>query len=78
MEEFSCKTRILAGPGACGSLSTMGAKRVFLVTDPFFANNGTAKRILELTNCMESEVFDRVQPDPTVELAAEGLSLIHI
>lgn len=77
MEEFSCKTRILAGPGASGSLSTMGAKRVFLVTDPFFANNGTAKRILELTNCMESEVFDRVQPDPTVELAAEGTARLR-
>ena len=77
MEEFSCKTRILAGPGACGSLSTMGAKRVFLVTDPFFANNGTAKRLLTLTNCTESEVFDRVQPDPTVELAAEGTARLR-
>ena len=77
MEECSGKTRSLAGPGASGSLSTMGANRVFLVTDPFFANNGTAKRLLTLTNCTESEVFDRVQPDPTVELAAEGTARLR-
>ena len=77
MEEFSCKTRILAGPGACGGLSRMGAKRVFLVTDPYFSKNGTAKRILSLTNCMESEVFDNIQPDPTVELAAEGTARLR-
>ena len=77
MEEFSCKTRIISGPGACGALASMGARRLFLVTDPFFVKNGTAKRIVELTNCQESEVFDKIQPDPTVELAAEGTARLR-
>ena len=77
MEEFSCKTRILSGPGACGALSSMGARRLFLVTDPFFVKNGTAKRIVGLSNCQESEVFDKIQPDPTVELAAEGTARLR-
>ena len=77
MEEFSCKTRIISGPGACGALASMGARRLFLVTDPFFVKNGTAKRLVELTNCQESEVFDKIQPDPTVELAAEGTARLR-
>ena len=77
MEEFSCKTRILSGPGACNALSSMGAKRLFLVTDPYFARNGTAKRIAALTNCRDVEIFDKVQPDPTVELAAEGTAQLR-
>ena len=77
MEEFSCKTRILSGGGAVQALSGMGAKRLFLVTDPFFVKNGTAKRIAELANCQETEIFDQVQPDPTVELAAEGTARLR-
>ena len=77
MEEFSCKTRILSGAGAVAALSTMGAKRLFLVTDPFFVKNGTAKRILELAKCGETEIFDKVQPDPSVELAAEGTAQLR-
>lgn len=77
MEEFSCKTRIVSGPGACNVLSSMGAKRLFLVTDPYFAKNGTAKRIASLTNCQDVEIFDKVQPDPTVELAAEGTAQLR-
>ena len=77
MEEFSCKTRILSGPGACGALSGMGAKRLFLVTDPYFSKNGTAKRIIELAKCQQSEIFDEIQPDPTVELAAEGTARLR-
>ena len=77
MEEFSCKTKILAGAGAISALSGMGAKKLFLVTDPFFVKNGTAKRVLEASKCRESEVFDGVRPDPTVELAAEGTARLR-
>ena len=77
MEEFSCKTKIVAGPGACGVLASMGARRLFLVADPYFVKDGTAQRIIGLSNCQESEVFDKVQPDPTVELAAEGTARLR-
>ena len=72
MEEFSCKTRILSGSGTVAALSKLGAKRLFLVTDPYFMKNGTAQRVVQASACTESEIFDKVQPDPTVELAAEG------
>lgn len=72
MEKFSCKTTIYSGAGAVSVLGEMGAKRLFLVTDPFFAKNGTAQRIAAKAKAEQTEIFDRVQPDPTVALAAEG------
>ena len=77
MEEFFCKTKILAGAGAVSALSSLRKKRLFLVADPFFVKNGTAKRIVELSRCECSEIFDKIQPDPTVELAAEGTARLR-
>ena len=72
MEKFSCKTEIISGPGAVSALGELGCRRLFLVTDPFFMKNGTARRIAQAAKAAEVEIFDKVQPDPTVELAAEG------
>lgn len=72
MEKFSCKTTVYSGPGAISALETMGAKRLFLVTDPFFAKNGTARKIAAAAKAEQVEIFDRIQPDPSVALAAEG------
>ena len=72
MEEFDCGTKIISGAGAVTCLAEFGAKRLFLVTDPFFHKNGTAKRVAEAAKAREVEIFHDVRPDPTVELAAEG------
>ena len=72
MEEFQCKTTIYSGPGAVSALAGMGGQRLMLVTDPFFMKNGTAQRIAQTAKCAQVEYFDKVQPDPSVELAAEG------
>ncbi len=77
MEEFSMKTRILSGPGAAASLGELGAKRLFLVTDPYFAKNGMASRVAELSKAPEVTIFDQVAPDPSVELAAEGTAALR-
>ena len=77
MEQFECKTKILAGPGAVSALAGLGARRLFLVTDPYFAKNGTADRVARQAGAEQTEVFDRVAPDPTVELAAEGTARVR-
>ena len=77
MERFSCKTMIISGPGAISSLGDLRSKRLFLVTDPFFANNGTAQRVAAAAKAEETEVFDAVQPDPSVSLAAEGTARLR-
>ena len=77
MDEFVCGTKIISGPGAVRKLKEFGAERVFLVTDPFFYNNGTAARVAEVTQGRQVEIFHEVKPDPTVELAAEGTARLR-
>ena len=77
MEEFSCRTRLICGTGTVSMLKTLQGNRLFLVTDPFFMKNGTAQRVVEAANCAAVEIFDKVQPDPTVELAAEGTARLR-
>ena len=77
MEKYSCKTMILSGAGAVSALGEMGGKRLFLVTDPFFMKNGMARKVAEAAKCQQVEIFDKVQPDPTVELAAEGTARVR-
>ena len=72
MDEFDCKVKIVSGPGAVRRLADFGARRLFLVSDPFFYENGVAQRIAEASRAEEVEIFHEVKPDPTVELAAEG------
>lgn len=77
MEQFSCKTKILAGTGAVGSLAALGAKRLLVVTDPYFMKDGTARRVAEAAKAEVYEIFDGVEPDPSVELAAKGAAKVR-
>lgn len=70
MERFSCLTRIISAPGAAECVKELAPKRIFLVTDPYFHENGTAARLLHTWQA-ESACFHGVQPDPTAALAAE-------
>lgn len=76
MEKFSCKTKIISGSGAISALGELGAKRLFLVTDPYFMKNGTALRVAAATKAEDVEIFDKVVPDPSVSLAAEGTARV--
>lgn len=77
MERFSCRTEILSGAGCVARLSELGIKRLLLVTDPYFANNGMAQQVARLAKSEETEIFDKVKPDPEVELAAEGTAAVR-
>ena len=77
MEQFSCKTKIISGEGALACLGELGIRRLLLVTDPFFMKNGTAQQVLALSGAEQTEIFDRVKPDPSVELAAEGTAVVR-
>ena len=70
--EFYCKTRIVAGSGALKEIKSLNIRRLLLVCDPFFAQNGWSQRIKELSGAEHFEVFDQIIPDPTAELAAKG------
>ena len=77
MDDFFCPTRICAGAGAVAELGKLGARRMFLVSDPYFVKNGTAGRLAALSRCPDVEIFDKVMPDPTVDLAAEGTARLR-
>ena len=77
MERFSCETKVISGPGASESLKELKAGRLLLVSDPFFYENGTAKRIAEGAGAEKICYFTEVLPDPTVELAARGTAVLR-
>ena len=77
LEQFVCGTRIVSGGGAVSVLAGLGAKRVLVVTDPFFYENGEAERVAKMTGAGEWEIFHGVAPDPGVELAAEGTAVVR-
>lgn len=76
MTEFTCSTRIIMGTGAVSALKDMGGKRLLLVTDPYFLKNGGAKRVMDAAQAAENRIFDRIEPDPSVALAAEGTAVV--
>ena len=77
MERFFCKTRIFAGEGSLSALSQLHIKRLLIVSDPFFWENGTVNHIAHMSGANHVEVFSRVAPDPSVILAAEGTRLVR-
>ena len=76
MKQFVCNTKIISGIGALDALKTLDAKKVMVVTDPFFMENGTAAAIAARTGASEVNYFDKVAPDPSVALAAEGTAAL--
>ena len=69
---FSCKTRIVTGAGSLTYLKELNIRKLFLVADPYFTENGTAQRLIALSGAADSRIFSDISPDPSVELAAAG------
>ncbi len=76
MDAFSCKTKIVSGAGALQALAQLDCRRLLLVTDPFFVKNGTAQFVADQAKAEEVKIFDKIQPDPSVELAARGTAVV--
>ena len=77
MEQFFCKTKIISGAGSLAALAELHIKRLLIVADPFFYENGTANHIAHISKAEKTEVFHKVAPDPGVELAAEGTQAVQ-
>jgi 1-propanol dehydrogenase len=76
VSEFFCKTKIISGAGAVSRLKELNCQKLLLVADPYFVQNGTAGRIAALSGA-RTEIFDKVTPDPGVELVAEGVAKLR-
>lgn len=76
MNRFQAPTQIISGRGAVSALAEFHPRRLMIVTDPYFADNGTAARIGSASKAEKIEYFTKIQPDPTVSLAAEGTAAL--
>lgn len=77
MNQYKGKTQIISGQGSLAALESFGARRLLVVTDPYFFENGTAAQVAQKAQAQQVEYFSKVKPDPTVELAAEGTALVR-
>ena len=77
MNQYKADTQIISGQGALNALKTFGARRLLVVTDPFFYENGIASQVAQKAQAQQVEYFSKVKPDPSVELAAEGTALVR-
>lgn len=77
MMEFYCKTRIISGQGVLKELKCLNIRRLLLVCDPFFAQNGWGQKMKELSGAEAMEIFDGIAPDPSAELAAQGTAKMN-
>lgn len=77
MERFYCKTQILSGVGSLAALAELHIKRLLIVADPYFLENGTVNHIAHISKAEHTEVFSKVAPDPSVALAAEGTQVVQ-
>ena len=77
MEIFSCGTKIVSGQGALAALEALASKGLFVVADPFFAENGTAKQLADRVKAEKTKIFSEVQPDPSVETVAQGAAVLR-
>ena len=76
MNRFQAPTMIISGPGAVSAVRDFHPRRLLIVTDPYFYENGTAARIGAASGAERIEYFTQVKPDPTVSLAAEGTAVL--
>ncbi len=76
VQNFTCKTRVVTGENALQTLGQLGLQRVFIVSDPYFHENGTAQRLGRLTGTAQIRIFSQITPDPDVELVAQGTAAL--
>ena len=76
MERFSLKPRLCFGTDSLRALEELGETPVFLVTDAFLARSGLLEKV---TGRLKGKVtvFDRVTPDPALELVARGVMALR-
>ena len=75
MKEFSCETKIVMGRGVISILAQQNFQRLMVVSDPFFSKNGWAEKLGK--QAAAYEIFDKIIPDPTVALVAEGTARVQ-
>lgn len=72
VEQFFCKTKIISGTNVLHSLKELCCKRLMVVGDPYFQQNGTLDQVVALVQPSESCIYTGVEPDPSAQAVAKG------
>lgn len=85
MQWFKIPEKIYFQPGAVQYLSKMpGISRALIITDEMMVKLGYVEKVLyhlrkrDGRSYVHSEIFDRVQPDPTVDTVMEGFAAAEV
>lgn len=73
MDKFQIRTAIYYGADSLHYLGSFRGQRALVVTDSFMAASEIMKRVLANLDGLEVTVFDRVQPNPTIEVVTDCL-----
>ncbi|MDR1851543.1 MAG: iron-containing alcohol dehydrogenase [Propionibacteriaceae bacterium] len=72
MDRFQIKTEIYYGADSMGYLNQLDGKRVVVVTDAFMATTDVMKQVRAALLGAEVTVFDRVKPNPNIEVITDA------
>ncbi len=76
MKKFSCKTQILVATGGVSALQDLHSRRLFMVSDPYFAKNGVASRIADGSGAEQIQIYSDIEPDPTITQVAKATAVL--
>ncbi|WP_300340726.1 1-propanol dehydrogenase PduQ [Fusobacterium sp.] len=77
MKEFNINTVICHGTGALKKLNEITGKNVLIVCDAFISSSEIMKKVVENLKENSLHVYDKIIPDPTVEVVAKGLQIMQ-
>lgn len=74
MTQFNGRTRICYGENAVNMLEKLSGHHAFIVTDPFMVKIGFTDRVISGLEraSISSTVYDKVEPDPSLDAVREG------
>ena len=79
--QFQTPTKIISGIGSTAEiikeLNDLYAKKVLLITDPGLVHAGVAQQVVEMLKqaAVEVEIFDAVEPDPSIQVATKAAEM---
>ena len=77
MQIFEMRLKIYFGADSLSALEEIKNKKVLIVTDPFMVKSGIVNRVTDrIESSNRCEVFSDIEPDPTIEIVAEGLKIM--
>lgn len=76
MQRFRVATTIYYGLDSLSLLKTLSGRRVLVVTDAFMASTQLMVKVREMLSGSTVRIFDRVEPNPSIDLISVGFGVL--